>query len=203
MHPETAFRLAVAAVMVGSMAIAGYHRFQAAKSRERISRREEGWALFASIRLSGLLLLIGVVSYLINPGWVRWASLPIPPPVRWVGAPLGAASTLLLYWTLSTLGSNLTDTVVTRLNHSLMTSGPYRWVRHPFYVSLFLLVGATAILAANWFIAASGLLVFVLLAIRTPTEERKLFERFGDEYRSYSERTGRFVPRVWRPAGRL
>jgi protein-S-isoprenylcysteine O-methyltransferase Ste14 len=121
-------------------------------------------------------------------------------PPRTRTSQIGAASILLLYWTLSTLGNNLTDTVVIRINHALVTSGPYHWVRHPFYVSLLLLVCATEVLAANWFIAASGLLVFVLLAIRTPIEEDKLIERFGPEYRSYSERTGRFVPRVRRPA---
>jgi len=39
----------------------------------------------------------------------------------------------LLIWTLRTLGANLTDTVITRKEHTLVTSGPYRWVPHPFY----------------------------------------------------------------------
>ena len=40
---------------------------------------------------------------------------------------------VLLIWTLRSLGPNLTDTVVTRQAHTLVTRGPYRWVRHPFY----------------------------------------------------------------------
>jgi protein-S-isoprenylcysteine O-methyltransferase Ste14 len=79
----------------------------------------------------------------------------------------------------------------------LVTTGPYRWVRHPFYVSVLLLVCGAALLAANWFIGVCGLLVFALQAIRTRIEERKLVERFGEEYRLYMKRTGRFAPRFW------
>ena len=39
----------------------------------------------------------------------------------------------LLVWTFRCLGKNLTDTVVTRQEHTLVMQGPYRWVRHPFY----------------------------------------------------------------------
>jgi len=51
------------------------------------------------------------------------------------------------------------------------------------------------LVTANWFVFATGCLVFALLVIRCRTEEEKLIERFGDEYRAYAQRTGRFVPR--------
>jgi protein-S-isoprenylcysteine O-methyltransferase Ste14 len=60
-----------------------------------------------------------------------------------------------------------------------------------------LLVLACFLLAANWFMALAGFAVFALLAIRSPIEERKLAERFGDEYLAYRARTRRFLPRVW------
>jgi protein-S-isoprenylcysteine O-methyltransferase Ste14 len=102
----------------------------------------------------------------------------------------------LLTWTLHSLGKNLTDTVVTREAHTLVTTGPYRWVRHPFYVSVLFLVASCALLAANGFIFGCGLTVFLMMALRTRIEERKLVDRFGDEYRRYVERTGAFFPRV-------
>jgi protein-S-isoprenylcysteine O-methyltransferase Ste14 len=103
-----------------------------------------------------------------------------------------------MYWTLSTLGRNLTDTVVTRATATLVTHGPYRWVRHPFYVTAGLLMLSVTLLTANWMIGVSSLLVMALLAIRTPKEEQMLIERFGDEYRRYMAMTGRFVPRIQR-----
>lgn len=89
-----------------------------------------------------------------------------------------------MYWTLSSLGKNLTDTVVTRAEATLVTYGPYRWVRHPFYVTAGLLMASVTLLAANWLIGVSSLLVLVLLAVRTP-EEQLLIDRFGQQYRDY------------------
>ncbi len=57
-------------------------------------------------------------------------------------------------------------------------------------------MAANSLVTANWFLAVTGAVVVALLAIRTRTEEQKLLERFGDEYRHYMERTGRFIPRA-------
>jgi protein-S-isoprenylcysteine O-methyltransferase Ste14 len=101
---------------------------------------------------------------------------------------------LLLTWTFRTLGPNLTDTVVTRRDATLVTTGPYRWVRHPFYVAFALAVVADSLATANWFLALTGGLLLLLLVIRTRKEEEKLVARFGDDYRRYMARTGRFFP---------
>lgn len=100
-----------------------------------------------------------------------------------------------MYWTLSSLGKNLTDTVVTRAKATLVTNGPYRWVRHPFYVTAAILMASVTVLTANWFIGISSLAVLALLAVRTPKEEQMLIERFGQDYRDYMAKTGRFVPK--------
>src|SRR3990172_9684501 len=193
------FRIALIVIFLFSVGITGYHRFQAAKSGEKISRQDEGRLLFLSIRLSGLALFVGMLLYLIDPRWMAWASVPLPDEIRWAGAAVGLFALLLLYWTLTTLGKNLTDTVAIRAPHTLVTNGPYRWVRHPFYVSVLLLICAASLLSANWFLGIVGLLVFLLLAmIRISIEERKLVERFGEEYRSYMKRTRRFFPRLWK-----
>jgi protein-S-isoprenylcysteine O-methyltransferase Ste14 len=87
--------------------------------------------------------------------------------------------------------------VITRASATLVTSGPYRWVRHPFYVTVTLLFLSATIIAANWLIGASSAAILGLLAIRTPKEEQKLIERFGDGYRQYMATTGRYVPRIF------
>jgi len=45
-------------------------------------------------------------------------------------------------------------------------------------------------------VSLAGLVVFAILAARSRTEEEKLLERFGEPYRAYQTRTGRFLPRV-------
>lgn len=102
----------------------------------------------------------------------------------------------MLFWTLRSLGSNLTDTVVTRKEHTLIMRGPYRWVRHPFYDSAALLVVASSLMAANWFVLLTGGLSLILLVLRTRTEEENLERRFGHAYQGYTAQTGRFLPKI-------
>ena len=109
--------------------------------------------------------------------------------------PLGVTEALLI-WTFRTLDTNLTDTVVTRKNHTLVTTGPYRWVRHPFYLAFLMAMIAASLVMANWFLALTGGLAVSLLFIRTAREEANLISRFENDYRQYMETTGRFFPRL-------
>jgi len=59
------------------------------------------------------------------------------------------------------LGKNLTDTVVTRKEHTLVTSGPYRWVRHPFLCGVGFERGGQLAATANWFYLLMGLVLSV------------------------------------------
>ena len=131
--------------------------------------------------------------------WISRFSMPLPIWLRWVGAGTLPVFVLLISWVFRSLGKNLTDTVVTRAEHTLVTTGPYRWVRHPFYSAAFFFFVAASLMSANWYLAVAGGLGSVLLAMRTRTEEAKLIERFGDEYLAYMQRTGKFLPRLALP----
>jgi protein-S-isoprenylcysteine O-methyltransferase Ste14 len=199
MNSEDPFRLALLAVFLPAMSVAVYHRWQA-RSGERLSRREEGIALAIVLRLTGLCLWMAILAYLINPDWMRWASLPLPQWLRWLGLVFGVPCWFLMYWTLSNLGKNLTDTVVRRSNATLVTTGPYRWVRHPFYTTVGLLLLAATLLTANWLVGLLSSIVLALLVRRTSKEEQKLAEGF-DDYRQYMATTGRFLPKWASPRG--
>jgi protein-S-isoprenylcysteine O-methyltransferase Ste14 len=195
MSDETPFRVALLVLFVAAILIVGYHRLQAARSGERITRRDEGLLLAVALRLAGLCLWMAAVGYLLSPSAVAWAQWPMADWLRWMGAASGGLFVVLIYWTLNSLGRNLTDTVMTRADATLVTTGPYRFVRHPFYVGVALLIASATLLTANALIGASGLAVMILLVVRTPREEQKLVERFGEPYRAYMAATGRFWPR--------
>jgi protein-S-isoprenylcysteine O-methyltransferase Ste14 len=148
--------------------------------------------------LSGLPWFIGGIVWMIDPSLMAWASVPLPRWLRWCGFILIAVWGILFVWTFQTLGKNLTDTVVTRKEHTLVTTGPYRYVRHPFYLSFLIAIIGGSMVTANWYLFLTSLLPFAFLAVRTRIEEEKLVERFGDDYRDYMAKTGRFVPRRWR-----
>jgi protein-S-isoprenylcysteine O-methyltransferase Ste14 len=197
MTDESVFRATAIMSIVLALPIGVYYRISSQATRETLARREEGIFIMIGLRLCGLFAFIAIAAYLINPSWMRWASLPLPTWLRWIGGCLAVlAVPPLLFWTFHSLGKKLTDTVVTRREHMLVTHGPYRWVRHPFYDVVLLAIISMSLLTANWLLALLGLMAFTLIVIRTRIEEEKLVERFGDEYRAYMGRTGRFLPRL-------
>jgi protein-S-isoprenylcysteine O-methyltransferase Ste14 len=195
MEHENVFRLVLLSGLMLVIPVMLHFRIKAAKQKDRLNRREEGLFILFTLRPIGAFGMLGLFAYLINPRSMAWSSLPLPNWSRWCGVGIGALSAAFIIATVRSLGTNLTDTVVTRAQHTLVTTGPYRWIRHPFYVGFAGAVFANALTAANAFIGATGAIAVLLLVVRSRTEERKLLERFGDAYASYRSRTGAFIPR--------
>jgi protein-S-isoprenylcysteine O-methyltransferase Ste14 len=196
MNLDATFRPFVAAGFFLIILIAVPFRFKSQSTGEKLDRTQEGIGMMIGLRLAGLALWGGAIAFMISPASMAWSALPLPAWARWAGVGLTAITAPLLLWTLRSLGPNLTDTVVTRQAHTLVTRGPYRWVRHPFYDCMALFTLSIALAASNWFLILAGIVVFSLLATRSVTEEDNLLARFGQPYRDYQARTGRFVPRM-------
>ncbi len=193
---ENIFRLLAAVILFSGMGISIYFRRKADRdSGESLSRKVDGTPMMTAIRIGGLILWLSPFVYLINPNWMAWSKIGLPDSVRWIGVGLGVLCVLGIYWLFSSIGAGITPTSGTRKEHKLVTHGIYRYIRHPLYTvgsSLFISFG---MMADSWFVAALGILTFILMAIRTPKEEANLIEKFGDEYREYMKRTGRFLPK--------
>jgi protein-S-isoprenylcysteine O-methyltransferase Ste14 len=191
------FRLLAGLIFFTGFGISAYFRRKAdQESGEKVSRQVDGTALLNIIRIGGLILWLSPLAYLINPDWMAWSKLGLPIGLRWFGVILGISCTLGIYWLFSSIGRGITPTSATRQEHKLSTTGPYRWVRHPLYT-----VGTTffisfGLMADNWFIILLGVLTFIIMAVRTPKEEANLIAKFGDEYKNYMLRTGRFLPKI-------
>jgi protein-S-isoprenylcysteine O-methyltransferase Ste14 len=197
MNNEHSFRI-VAIVLFLLIAATGlYHRIRAERSGEKISRKEEGLFIMIALRFFGFSAWLGLMTYMIQPKWMYWSTFSIALRVRWLGTGLAILAIPLFHWMLRSLGTNITDTVVTRKESTLVTHGPYHWVRHPMYSITCLLFLGFTLHTANWFIGLTGIGTLVLLIIRTSTEEAKLIERFGEDYRDYMKETGRFLPRLF------
>ncbi len=194
---ENIFRILAAVILITGMGISGYFRRKADRdSGEAVSRKVDGNAMMMVIRVFGLILWFSPLIYLLNPNWMAWSKIGLPDSVRWAGVMLGVVCVFGIYWLFSSIGSGITPTSATRKEHKLVTHGIYRYIRHPLYTigsSLFISFG---MMADNWFIALAGILAFIAMAIRTPKEEANLIEKFGDEYREYMKRTGRFLPKL-------
>ena len=195
---ETIFRILAALVLFSGAGISIYSRMKADReSGERLSRSADGTPMMMVIRIFGLVLWLTPLVYLINPAWMAWSKIGSPEWVRWLGVGIGFLCVAGIYWLFNSIGSGITPVSATRKEHKLSTHGIYRWIRHPLYTigsSFYISFG---LISDNWFIILMGVLTFIVMAIRTPKEEANLIAKFGDEYREYMKRTGKFLPRLF------
>ncbi len=190
-------RWILAAILVGSLTISASFRHRARKASGTIPRRHEGGLFLALRMLVALPLLLSLLAHVLRPQWMAWSTVDLAPPWRWAGAVVGVLNLPLLYWVFDHLGKNVSETTLTKDEHELVTSGPYRWVRHPLYTAGTLLLASCSLLTASWLIAALTALAVVLIsALVMPREERALVAKFGDRYRQYQQQTGRWLPKI-------
>jgi protein-S-isoprenylcysteine O-methyltransferase Ste14 len=77
---------------------------------------------------------------------------------------------------------------------TILQEGPFRWVRHPFYLSLLLIVLSFALLLYSYVLLV-GLIVLTIILVREAIrEEAILIETFGETYSDYQRKTGMFLP---------
>ena len=146
--------------------------------------------------------LIGIVIYIlfIRSGGFRYLNLAgvafssvIVRAMCLLFCTLGLA---LAVWARIYLGSNWGTPMSLREGHELVTSGPYRFIRHPIYTGILLAMLASAGLAGPIWLAAfiffGGFFVY-----SAKTEERLMAEQFPTEYPEYKRRSKRLIPFVW------
>ncbi|GAB4577460.1 MAG: hypothetical protein Fur0022_01910 [Anaerolineales bacterium] len=197
MNIELIFRISLAFFLTMYAVIRGYYARLAVQSDGSFfrPRGDVRQLVFGILFVSSIVL---TVIYIVAPGQLGWAALPLPAGWRWLGVGLGLVDIFLLLWIHRALGKNLSAPGVIKDKQSLVITGPYQWVRHPMYTVIFLLGVVFFLISANWIIGALWIGWIVgTVASMLRDEEAALIERFGDEYRVYMRRTGRFLPQVF------
>jgi protein-S-isoprenylcysteine O-methyltransferase Ste14 len=190
------FRCLIVAVLLSALTVSGVHRARARRDGETIARRREGLLFLALRGMMALTLLGGILAHVLTPNRMAWASFEVPQTLRWLGLVIGALTVPAVHWVLSALGRNVTETVLTKERHELITGGPYRWVRHPLYATGLTLFLALGLMAGSWFVLfATGIAFLLLRVLVIPREEQALLAKFGERYRAYMSVTGWLVPR--------
>jgi protein-S-isoprenylcysteine O-methyltransferase Ste14 len=144
---------------------------------------------------SSMCLVPGIYVFTGEP---KFAEYPFQPALAWAGAVTFALSLWLFYRTHKELGRNWSVSLEIREQHTLVTSGVYRHVRHPMYSAFWLWALAQALLLPNWIAGPCGLVGFgILFLLRVPHEEELMIETFGEDYRRYMARTSRVLPGIY------
>ena len=152
---------------------------------------------FMLVYTAGVGMIVPLL-YLFTP-WLDFANYALPGPSGWVGTVVFAGAIFMLWRSHADLGRNWSATLCITGQHSLVTSGVYRHIRHPMYTAHLLWAIAQGLLLSNWLTGWAFLVLSIpLYLVRIPKEEQMMIEHFGEEYRDYMGRTGRLIPRVYK-----
>lgn len=145
--------------------------------------------MFLTMLILPLLQLATGLFDVANYALPLWASV--------VGAALQLPFLLLFWRSHADLGRNWSPGLEVHQEHSLVTNGVYRHIRHPMYAAIWIAALTQPLLIHNWIAGAAVIPAFAAMwLLRVPNEEALMRARFGAAYDAYAARTGRILPRL-------
>ena len=156
--------------------------------------RDQGTLWLNIIIITAAVVVAGMLTGVLkNAAWqFGSAGLSVASPiVMWAGL-------AVRIWAIMALGKSFRTTVEVDTGQKLVDGGPYRWVRHPSYTGILLLMAGLSLVYGNW--AALAILLVLpagVLIHRIFVEEAVLTEVIGRAYTDYAARTKRLVPGLW------
>lgn len=182
-------------ILYGLGIVALFIKFVLAPSREKVvekrilDRRRFLPMIFLPVDwlVPPLVLLVGLGR--LSAGW---------PLIRLLGFALSLYALVMLTWVPRVLGRLLIPQAAVFPDHMLVTSGPFKFLRHPSFSSaLALWLGAT-LGTLNWLLLVLWVPLVAGKTLQARAEEEILHAKFGSAYEAYTRRTWRFIPRFWK-----
>lgn len=205
MSEDRTFLILFALLYAVFAAIRVYYRSRpTVRERPEQERPEEeervGGVAVVAVGVSVLGYFASIALYVASPSWMRWSMLALPAWIRWAGVLVGIVCLPFLVWIHRTMGRFYLDRLELRDDHELITSGPFSRIRNPMYLVFFVFTFSMGLVTSYALNLLFSIATVASLNWMVDHEEEMLLERFGDEYRAYRERTGRFLPRLGRQA---
>jgi hypothetical protein len=99
MNNDQTFRAVLIVVLLLILPIGIYHRLKSQATGEKFDRWQEGLFILATLRPVGAALWLGLIAWVVDPGWMGWSSVSLPSWLRWIGVGVIAIACGLLVWT--------------------------------------------------------------------------------------------------------
>jgi len=207
MIEELIFRYGVLLLFFLFMGIRGYFGRKAQPSGQKRTRQER-WAdqvkyeskILVILRIALVyamilfILIWGLVPFVLPP----LGQLSFPLWVRGLGVIICILMILAITWVGIHLGRQVSGALEIKEGHTLVVSGPYKYIRHPMYLVYFVFNLGLFLMCGNLIPLIIILLGLIVVASRMRVEEQMMIEQFGDKYLEYMHQTGRFFPSVRR-----
>lgn len=152
-----------------------------------------------SERWSHLIFLLVGALLLFKDDWplhlLNLRILPDAAGIRWTGAALAIFGSAFAIWARLILGANWSAEVQIKQGHTLIHKGPYKFIRHPIYTGILLMLLGDALAIGELRAALAFVLILVGFARKAKKEESYLAAEFGPAFDEHARRTGFFLPR--------
>jgi protein-S-isoprenylcysteine O-methyltransferase Ste14 len=167
--------------------------------RQALNRRAEATNLDrGSLVIVRLCAAVGIILAGLAVAKVTVTAFPYSPVIFGLGLGVIWAGIALRWWCFRTLGHYFTFTVMTSANQPVITTGPYRVLRHPSYAGILLVLAGIGISYGNWLsLAALIFLPLIGFINRIHVEEAALSATLGAAYTTYASSRKRLIPFVW------
>jgi protein-S-isoprenylcysteine O-methyltransferase Ste14 len=162
----------------------------------RLSTHSTQAKSFKSDRGSYLVITITVLLAILLSIYFRMKNIgTLTGLFQWLGLLLMITGTAFRQWALINLGRFFSRILQIEKGHQLITTGPYRWIRHPAYTGMIVVYVGMVMALGTWL---GALLTFAIvtggLLYRIHVEEQALLSAFGAEYRDSMKQTWLLFP---------
>jgi protein-S-isoprenylcysteine O-methyltransferase Ste14 len=194
MSQASVFRILFALCGAAMLVIRVYYQSRVLHDSRKTTVTGNNWRLIPTA-VAAATSIVFSSAYIFFPSVFPWSYARCPDWLRWAGAAMLLAGTLLLWSPHHHLGASFHSLVVRRAGQALVESGPYRSIRHPIYTAYFLDYLGGGLLASSLILTFVCVPLFLAgVALRIREGEATMISQFGQDCVGYVTRTGRFLP---------
>ncbi len=166
------------------------------KEKLKTAENEMGKSMLILTAIIGVIGVIGIILYLLSPSWWTWTHLPLGEWIQWMGVIVSTIPIFYLIWVHRHLDNQWSIALEIQEDHKLITTGPYRRVRHPMYLGIFVYTIGLCLISLDILVSLFFVFSIWINYRRIPSEEQMMIDQFGDEYLEYMKRSGRLIPSI-------
>jgi len=196
------FRLAFLSLWISLGIVRGYYG-RKTKTHDSLASITEkmktadmgmGKGLMVLTAIITVIGVIGLILYLLALPWWPWTHIPLGEYVQWIGIIVSIIPIFYLVWVHRHLDKQWSIALEIQEDHKLITTGPYKRIRHPMYLGIFVYTIGLCLISLDILVTLFFVFTIWVNYRRIPNEEQMMIDQFGDEYIKYMGKTGRLIP---------